>query len=237
VDRITRHDLKTDQFAEQVGHIVEEVGAHRSQVVRYGVIAVAAIAIVGGSYWFIHSRKEARELELSKVVRIWNTPIGAPGGGEFSYADTAAKDKALAKAANSLMSSYSGSDEAGAAAYLLAIRASDDGKLDVAERYLKQAISEGGTEYGGLAKLSLADVYSAQGKTADAEKILKELIANPAVLASKDQATVALAKLYLKGRPLEARKLLEPLRTQSSSVSRIAMELLAQTYPNATQGR
>src|SRR5664279_4893154 len=99
VDRITRHELKTDQFAQQVGHIVEEVEAHRSQVIRYGIAAFAALALIAGGYWFVRSRSQARETELASVMRIWNAPIGAPGGGEYSYADAAAKDKAFSKAA------------------------------------------------------------------------------------------------------------------------------------------
>jgi TolA-binding protein len=232
VDRITRHDLKTDQFAQQVGHIVEEVEAHRSQVVRYGVAGVAAVLLVAGVFWFVHSRKESREQELAKVMRIWNAPIGAPGGGEYSFADSAAKDKAFSKAAAELIASHSGSDEAGAAEYLLGTRAADQGKFDVAERSFKQAVADGGTEYGALAKLALADVYATQGKTADAEKLLKELIDKPAVLVSKDQATIALAKLYLKSRPAEARKLVQPLLTQTSSVGRVAMSLFAEANSN-----
>jgi tetratricopeptide (TPR) repeat protein len=235
VDRITRHDLKTDQFAQQVGHIVEEVEAHRSQVIRYGIVAVAAVALVAGAFWFVHSRKESREQELAKVMRIWNAPLGAPGGGEYAFTDAAAKDKAFSKAAADILASQSGSDQAGAAEYLLAIRAADQGKLDVAERTFKQAIADGGSEYGALAKLALADVYAAQGKTADAEKLLKELIEKPAVLVSKDQATIALAKLYIKTRPAEARKLVQPLLTQTSAAGRLAMTLFAESSP--TPGR
>ena len=235
MDRITRHDLKTDQFAQQVGHIVEEVEAHRSQVVRYGVAAAAAVVLVAGVFWFVHSRKESREQELAKVMRSWNAPIGAPGGGEYSFADATAKDKALSRAATDLIASHSGSDQAGAAEYLLAIRAADQGKLDVAERTFKQAIADGGPEYGALAKFALSDVYATQGKTADAEKLLKELIEKPAVLVSKDQATIALAKLYIKTRPADARKLVQPLLTQTSAVGRLAMTVFAESNP--TPGR
>jgi predicted negative regulator of RcsB-dependent stress response len=230
VDRITRHDLKTDQFAQQVGHIVEEVEAHRSQVVRYGVIAVAALLLVGGAFWFVHSRRQSRDTELAKVMRIWASPIGAPGGGEYSFADAAAKDKALSKAANALISDHSGSDQAGAAEYVLAIRAADQGKLDVAERYFRQAVSDGGTEYGSLAKLALADVFVSQGKTADAEKLLKELIDKPTVLVSKEQATISLARVYIsKSRPQEARKLLQPMLGQTTSAARVAASVYAET--------
>ena len=113
MDRITRHDLKTDPFAQQVGHIVEEVGAHQSQVVRYGIAAVVAVALVAGGYWFVHSRRESRELALAKVMRVWSAQIGAPGGGEYSYPDAAAKEKAFSKAATELIASHSGSDRSG----------------------------------------------------------------------------------------------------------------------------
>jgi tetratricopeptide (TPR) repeat protein len=235
VDRITRHDLKTDQFAQQVGHIVEEVEAHRSQVIRYGAAAVAAVVLVAGVFWFVHSRKESREQELAKVMRIWNAPLGAPGGGEYSFADATAKDKAFSKAATEFIASHSGSDDAGAAEYLLAIRAADQGKLDVAERGFKQAVADGGSEYGSLAKLALADVYATQGKTADAEKLLKELIEKPTVLVSKDQATIALARIYIKSRPAEAHKLVQPLLTQTTAVGRIAMSLFAESNPNSSR--
>jgi hypothetical protein len=235
VDRITRHDLKTDQFAQQVGHIVEEVEAHRSQVIRYGAAAVAAVVLVAGVFWFVHSRKESREQELAKVMRIWDAPIGAPGGGEYSFADMAAKEKAFSKASAELIASHSGSDQAGAAEYLLGIRAADHGQLDVAERNFKQAAEDGGSEYGALAKLALADVYATQSKTADAEKLLKGLIEKPTVLVSKDQATIALAKLYIKSRPAEARKLVQPLLSQTTAVGRVAATLFAESNPNSAR--
>lgn len=235
MDRITRHDLKTDQFAQQVGHIVEEVEAHRSQVFRYGAVGAAVVLLIAGVYWFVHSRAQAREAELAKVLRIWTSQIGAPGGGEYSFSDAAAKDKALSKVATELIANHSGSDQAGVAEYLLGVRAADQGKLDVAAGQFRRAIADGGSEYGALAKLALADILVTQAKSADAEKLLKELIEKPTVLVSKDQATVALAKIYLKGRPLEARKLLEPLRTKTTAIGRIAVGLLAETYAPAAK--
>jgi len=229
VDRITRHDLKTDPFAQQVGHIVEEVEAHRSQVIRYGAAAVVALVLIGGIYWFVHSRRESRQLELAKVMRIWGAPSAAPVAGEFAFTDPASKDKALTKAASELIANHSGSDEAGAAEYLLGVRAADQGKLDVAERNFKQAVADGGGEYGTLAKSALAEVYVSEGKTADAEKLLKELVESPSVLVSKNQATMSLAKLYAKTRPAEARKLLQPLLTEKTSVGRLAAALYAET--------
>ena len=52
---------------------------------------------------------------------------------------------------------------------------------------------------------------------AEAEKLLRSLIDDPTILVSKEQATIALAKVVAKKNPAEARKLLEPLRAASAA--------------------
>ena len=80
VDRLTRHELKSDQFVEQVGQIVENVEAHRAQVIRYSIAALVVLLVAGGGYWFVRSRKEARVADLSRVLRIWTAPVGVAQG-------------------------------------------------------------------------------------------------------------------------------------------------------------
>jgi tetratricopeptide (TPR) repeat protein len=228
VDRITRHELKSDQFVEQVGQIVENVEAHRAQVIRYSVAAVAVVLIGAGIYWFWHNRKEVRQADLTRVMRIWTSPVGGVPG-EYSFANADSKDKALAKSLVELEAKHSGSKEAGVGDYLLGIRAADQGKLDDAERYFKLAVDDAGKEYGALAKLALADVYSAKGKSADAERLLKELIDHPTAMVSKDQATISLARLYSKTKPAEVRKLIDPLlHAPDTAAGRIATGLMAE---------
>jgi len=210
VDRLTRHELKSDQFVEQVGQIVENVEAHRAQVIRYSIAAAAVLLIAGGSYWFVRSRQETRQAELAKTLRVWTAPVGGTPG-EYSFATADAKQKAIEKVIPEFVAKYAGSKEAAVGDYLLGIRAADQNRFDEAEQHLKAAADGGSKEYGSLAKLALAEVYAARGKNADAEKLLKELIDKPTALVSKDQATISLARLYLKTKPAEANKLLDPL--------------------------
>ena len=56
--------------------------------------------------------------------------------------------------------------------------------------------------------------------------LLKQ-IAKPTVLVSKEHATIVLARLLAPSRPAEARKLLEPLRTARSVISRAALTALS----------
>jgi len=226
VDRITRHELKSDQFVEQVGQIVENVEAHRAQVIRYSIAAIAVVLLGAGIYWFWHNRKEVRQADLTRVMRIWTAPVGGVPG-EYSFANADSKDKALSKALVELEAKHSGSKEAGAGDYLLGIRAADQGKFDDAERYFKLAVDDAGKEYGSLAKLALADVYSAKGKPDEAEKLLKGLIDHPTAMVSKDQATISLVRLYSKTKPADARKLADPLlHAPDTTAGRIATGLM-----------
>ncbi len=226
MDRITRHELKSDQFVEQVGQIVENVEAHRTQVIRYSIAAIAVLLIGAGIYWFWHSRREVREAGLTRVMRIWTAPVGG-AAGEYSFANSESKDKAISKALSEFVAKHSGSKEAGVGEYLLGIRAADQGKFDDAERYFKLAVDDAGKEYGSMAKLALADVYSAKGKPVEAEKLLKELMNKPTAMVSKDQATISLVRLYVKTKPAEARKLIEPLlRAPGTTAGRIATEVM-----------
>jgi hypothetical protein len=76
-----------------------------------------------------------------------------------------------------------------------------------------------------LAKLSLAQIYFSDGRTAQGETALRELIAKPTVFVSKEQATIMLARFLGPTKPEEARKLLEPLITVPGGVSQVAVEV------------
>jgi hypothetical protein len=61
---------------------------------------------------------------------------------------------------------------------------------------------------------------------AEAEKLLRSLIAKPSAFVSKEQATIALAELLASRNPAEARKLLEPLRSARPAISQAAIAAL-----------
>jgi predicted negative regulator of RcsB-dependent stress response len=89
----------------------------------------------------------------------------------------------------------------------------------------------GDDKYASLAKLSLAQIYFADGRTSQGESTLRDLMAHPTVLVSKEQAQISLARYLMTRNPAEARKLLEPLRTQGGSVQQVALSLYGE-LPN-----
>jgi hypothetical protein len=223
VDRAHRRELKHDKFVEQVGHTVEYAQEHKTQFVRYGIAALAVLVLLGGFWWYRNYKHSERQGELQKATLNQNARIGAPSDIFPTFPTQAEKDKAVEKGWRDLIAKYPGSDEAAIAKFYLATGYADAGKISEAEKLFAEIAAGADKPYASQAKLSLAQLYAGTGKTAEAEKLYRELMNNPSPIVSKEQATIELARLIAKNNPVEARKLLEPLRTAAGAVSRAAI--------------
>jgi len=229
VDRTTRHDLKSDKFVLEVAHIVDFLEEHRGQSIRFGAIVLALVIAGAGLFYFMKVRRESRVSELSAAMLVYNSGVGQQEGNRSrTFPTEEARQQAIKKEFTGFVTKHSGTEEAGVANYLLGTNAADQGNIVEARRYLDAAIKDCGKDYGSLAKIALAGIASAEGKTAEAEKLLRELIANPTILVGKEQATITLATILAPTKPDEARKLLEPLRTETGAASRAALTMLAE---------
>ncbi|GIU75225.1 MAG: hypothetical protein KatS3mg004_2312 [Bryobacteraceae bacterium] len=229
MDRLTRHELKTDRFVEEVGQTVHFLEEHRQALIRYGSIALVILILAGAGYAWMRAKKAERQTALATVLEIYNAPVIDPPPAEFkAFRTEQEKNDAIVKGCNELIRKYPGTDEAAIATYLLGANAADQGDLSAAERYLKEASEKASREYASLARLSLAQLYALQGRTGDAEKLLRGLMDRPTVLVTKEQATLELARLLMKSRPEEARKLVTPLQTRPGAVGRAAGTLLTE---------
>lgn len=231
MDRLTRKELKSDKFALEVEHIVDTVNEHRELVIRYGAIVLAIVVIAAGIYFYRSHQRDVREQKLHVALRIQDANIGAPQvpGNEsmLSFPTAAAKQSALVKAFSDLADNSSGTEEGTIAEYYLGTNAADRGDLATAEKYLKNVADSGYANYASVAKLALAQIYAERGRLADGEKLIRSVMEKPTDFVSKDDATIALAQLIAPTNPDQARKLLEPLRSARSAISRAALNVLA----------
>ncbi len=224
--RITRKELKTDKFALEVEHTVNYFEEHRQAVIRYGGIALALIVVILGYWMYARHQHSVRENALFNALQVQTAPVGPSQTGGLSFPTQEAKDQAVIKAFTDLKNNYSGSTEGEVAAYYLGSIYADMGKLRDAEANFKEAADKGDANYSSLAKLSLAQIYYSDGRAAEGEKILRDLIANPTLFVSKEQATIALARQLASSNPSEARKLVQPFVSQSGDVGQVATELI-----------
>jgi predicted negative regulator of RcsB-dependent stress response len=228
VDRLTRKELKSDRFALEVQHSIQVVSDHRQQLTRWGTIAGVVAILVIAVVMYRNHEHVVRQEALHAAQQLQNASIG-PQQSELSvsFPTQAERDKAVNKSFTELAAKYSGTDEGLIAEFFLGTNAADQGKLSEAEKRLK-VVADAGIPYSALAKLSLAQVYAAEGKLADGEKLVQSLIDHPTPLVSKEAATIALAELIQSKDPQRARKLLEPLRSSPrGSVSRVAISALS----------
>jgi len=221
VDKSLQNVIKHDQFVETVGEASEYVSGHKKQVFVYVGIAVALAVIGYGVYSYMSGQRLERQLALSEAMSV----------AQAITARTPEEDKKAMEAFSKVSSKYSGSKEGQFALYMLAMLEIERGDMAAGEKKLKE-VSGGDKEPASLAKFTLAELLQGQGKSAEAETLLRDLVANPTHFVSKEQATIQLGRVLAKTKPEEARKLLEPLRTERSPISAPAIEILG-TLPAA----
>jgi predicted negative regulator of RcsB-dependent stress response len=232
VARITRKELKQDEFAQEVGLTLTFFEEHQKDVIRYGGIGIAVLAIVAGFFVYRGHEHAARQEALASAIRVQETPVASVAiSGQATFLSQDQKDQAAIKAFADLMSKYSGSDEAQVAEYYLGCIHSDQGKLSDAEKEFLDVANRGDKNYASLGKIALAEIYFSDGRNQQGEKILRDLMENPTAFVSKDQAAITLAKHLIGRNNAEARKLLAPIKDSKSAVSTIALTLNAQIPP------
>ena len=231
MSRITRKELKTDKFALEVEHGLTFFEEHKAEVGKYAGIAAAVIVLILG--YTIYQRREhgVREQALAAAIRIQEAPVGISGNGGMAFPSQEAKDQESIRVFSDLQAKYSGSTEGEIAQYYLGSIKADQGKLAEAEKLYQEVAQKGDEKYASLAKFALAQIYFSDGRADQGEKMLRDLIANPTVFVSADQATISLARFIGQKKPAEARKLLEPLRNRPGSVGQVALTTLSELPP------
>jgi tetratricopeptide (TPR) repeat protein len=232
LDKVTRHDLKSDRFVEEVGHTVEYVSSHKDRGAKYGGIVLAAILLIAGGWYWRGKQAETRALDLGAAMKIRDAtiaPMPNPGDTRLAFPTMQEKNNALRRALVDVAARHSGSNEAAVAHYLLGVLDSDENKMADAEKNFQKAADSGDSEYASLAKWSLQQIYTFSGREKQAEDILRGFVSKPTTMVSSEQATITLAQLISKKNPQEAMKMLEPLSKGSrQAVARYASSLLGQ---------
>jgi predicted negative regulator of RcsB-dependent stress response len=226
VAKLTRKELKSDKFAQEVQHSVEFVSGHREQMIRWGAAALALVLIVAGFFYYRNYQHAARQEALHAAMLVQNAEVGPQAANVIKFGTAEARKTAVLKSWRELAAKYPGSEEGRIAEYFLGTNAADDGNLADAEKHFKAYIGSGNGPYAPLGKLALAQIYAGEGKVKEGSDLLQSLIDHPTVLVSKETATLALADLLKTSDRQRARKLVEPLRTSTrSAVSRAAINL------------
>ncbi len=224
---LTRKELKQDNVALNVEKTFDFVNLHKKGAVRIAGAVLALVLIVAAVIYYRSSQQDVREQMLGDAITLQSAPVGAaqPNGAP-SFPSEAAKQSAVTKAYEKLLSEHSGSPEAYVAEYSLAAMNIQAGKLDDARKQYQDVVDHANANYSSLAKLALAQLDFAGNRTADAQSLLKDLQDHPTDLVSKNQATYVLARGLMPTNPAESRKLLMQLAGSQSEISSVAVSAM-----------
>ncbi len=230
MDKQLRDQIKHDKFVEEVGHTVEYLKGHQDAVRKYGVVAAAVIVLAGAGYAYSGYQAGQRENALRNATLVLDAFVGqqSPTGGQV-FKTQADKDAAAIKAFSEVASKYSGSREGLLARYYTGTLLCDQGKVSECEAAFKEVSKGGDANVASLGKLSLATLYQSEGKNSEAEALLRDLVAHPTAVVSKEQAQLSLARAIMKTKPEEARIILNSLQAlDRPAVTRSAVALLGE---------
>src|SRR5258708_21067784 len=77
MDRLTRKNLKTDKFAQEVSQTFDFLSEHRAESIRYGSIGLAVLALAVGFYFYSRHQAGVREEALTQAMRVDDATVGS----------------------------------------------------------------------------------------------------------------------------------------------------------------
>lgn len=232
MSRISRKELKKDEFAAEVSKTYEFIQQQREKLLRVGVAAAVVVVLAMGAYFLVQYRKSRADEELAHAVRVFYAPLQSesPDPQEINFPDDGSRYAQAEKEFGGIAGKYSWVRQGRMARYYLGLSKLNLGKTDEAIRDLQAVAGRSEENLASLAKFALAGAYAGSGKTADAEKLYRELANRPTETVPKDSALLALADHLSASKPAEAQKIYQELQKQQgkSSAAEIAGQRLAE---------
>jgi predicted negative regulator of RcsB-dependent stress response len=216
VQSYSRRQLKQDKFVETTGKALHWTEEHRNTLVVALIVVIVALGgYIGYTAW-VAGQDDQASADLGNAVRTYSSPIRPvgeavqPDGPSKTYTSVAERSAAAMNEFQQVADKYPRTRNGHMARYLAGVAALDKGDTVAAESNLKRA-AETDKDTSALAKFALAGLYGSQGKTDDAAKLYRELIAEDSIVVAKSQAQLALADMYETKNPAEAVKVYEQI--------------------------
>jgi lipopolysaccharide biosynthesis regulator YciM len=208
--RISRKELKKDEFATEVSKTYEFLQQQRKRLTRLGIVA-AAVALVAASGYFLAQRRSASANDqLAEALKVYY-----PLSGDITYADDKARYSEAQRRFAIVADKYSWVKPGLIARYYEGLSARNAGKTDEAIRLLQVVARSRDQHYSSLAQFTLAGVYAQAGRTGEAENLYRQLSRKPTDTVPGETASLALADLLSATKPAEAEKIYLELKKQA----------------------
>lgn len=176
--RLTRKEIKRDDFAAVMGRGVEYAESHVMTLVYAIGGVLLLIALIVGVYFYRKNLGQEASAALAKATAVYQAPIQATGAKpndplEPSFATEAARQARAKEMLEKVRDDYGSTDAADVAGLYLAQIAANENKLDDARKIWADFVDDHGDSLlAGEARLNLIDLDRKQGK---GEQVVQDL--------------------------------------------------------------
>lgn len=204
-----RHDLKTNEVAEQLVRASGWLSGRQGQLVGVAVAIVAIVVAIGGFWTWRQNSQERAGAALAEAITLADAEIvpaesaTIPRPGTFS--SQAARTEATVKKLREVIEQFPSSPAATAARFRAATLLSAEGKTKEAEQYFREVASGDSGIHGRMAKMAVAELQVQAGQFDEAIGTFRDLAARKDDDLPVDGVLMQLARAYqLAGKKAEA---------------------------------
>lgn len=231
--RLSRKEMKQDEFVATLGRGVDYASHHTRQILLgvVGVVVLAAL-LLGGRFW-LQNREMKAQAKLADALRVLEAPLdpAAPKPEDLespSFADEAARRASARQALQAVRADHGRSRAADVAGLYLASLALEEGNPDEARQLWQEYLNDHPRDVlSAGARVSLLHLDRQQGKLDAVATELRQMLDDARRPLPEDVVLWELAQtLKAQGKVDEARPLLQRI---ADEFARSAYRVEAQT--------
>lgn len=202
-----RHQLKTNEVAQQLAAATDWMSLHGKRTAIAVVGGLALLAIIGGALAWRSNSRERAGAALAEAVTISQAEIieagDLPKPGTFKSEDE--RTEAAVKKLREVAQQYPKTDAGNAARFRAATMLITYGKVAEAEQLFREVIENDNGVHARMARMALAELQVQGGKFDEAIAAYRELTAGTESDLPMDALLMQLGRAYeLAGKRAEA---------------------------------
>jgi hypothetical protein len=230
MDRLTRHELKQDEFRETLDQLEEYLKAHLKEILTVTILVVVVLGSAGGLKYYLGQQEASANIELASALRTFQAYVGtvAPetlGAESETFLNAKDKYERAWEQFNAIVLKYRMFPRPKAvsiARYHVGICESLLGNSVAAINTLREASRDPDREMATLAQFALAGEFLKTGKKPQAVSIYQNLADQPSLAVPRASALLGLADALKESQPARARQLYEQIQKEFASDPSVA---------------
>jgi tetratricopeptide (TPR) repeat protein len=230
VDRLTRRQLKQDEFRETFDRFEDYLKHHYQDILTVTLLVVVVVGAALGLKLYVDRQEADADAALGAALMTFRAYVGTAAPGTLgpdaeTYPTAQAKYKKALDEFNAIVQKYRMYPRPKAvtiARYQAGVCQALLGDQAGAIKTLEEAGHDRDGEVAALARFALADELAKTGKLAEGAKIYQELADRPTLSVPRATALLAMADAYRSSQPARARQIYNNLQKEFGSDPTVA---------------